>query len=54
MIWTETEFIQFVIDQYAQILTLALPITFFIGACNISFNLIFSAFMGGRLHFGGK
>lgn len=41
------------VDAYAQIIELALPITFLIGAVNIGINCIYSAFIGKRIHFGG-
>ena len=50
----QNEFVQEVLQAYQGILELALPICFFIAACNISINCIVAAFTGGRLHLGGK
>lgn len=41
------------VDAYAQMIELALPIAFLIGAMNIGINCIYSAFIGKRIHFGG-
>lgn len=50
---TAQEFIAAVLSGYKTILESALPICFFIGACNVSFNIICSACFGGKLRFGG-
>lgn len=50
----DSEIVTMVIDGYKQIVVIAVPITFFIAACNIGINMIISAFTGGRLHMGGK
>lgn len=48
---TNEEFIQAVLSGYAEILMVCLPIALFIGGCNLAFNIICSAFFGGRLSF---
>lgn len=50
----DSEFVRIVIEGYKDVVVLAVPVTFFIAACNIGINMIVSAFMGGRLHMGGK
>ena len=50
---TLAQYIHDVIDGYTGILAAAVPITGFIGICNIGINLLYSAFIGKRLHFGG-
>lgn len=50
----DNEFVVAVITAYGEVISVALPITFFIAACNIGINVIVSAFLGGRLHLGGK
>ena len=51
---TDQEFFQAVLEGYQKLMTASLPVAFVIAACNISFNLIISAFSGGRLRFGGR
>lgn len=50
------EFISAVITGYKDILLMCLPITFTIGACNLAFNIISSAFFTGHISFvrGGR
>lgn len=43
-----------VCNAYAEIISMGLPIAFFVGACNLCFNIICNAFFSGRLHIGGK
>ena len=50
----DNDFVVMVIQAYGEIIKIALPICFFIAACNIGINMIVSAFTGGRLHMGGK
>lgn len=49
-----SEFVQATIDAYASVLAITIPIAFTIGACNICFNIICSAFFNGKLHIGGR
>lgn len=46
------DFIFSVMHGYEDMIEAGLPIAFFIAACNIAFNLIITAFSGGRLRFG--
>lgn len=48
------EYVQACVDAYAQILEIAIPITGFIACCNIGINVLVSAFIGKRIHFGGE
>lgn len=50
----DNPFVSVVIECYAEVISIALPITLFIGACNIGINVIVSAFLGGRIHLGGR
>lgn len=50
---TPVQFMQACIDAYANLLSYAAPILFLFCACNISINIIVSAFMGKKIHFGG-
>ena len=49
---TSSDFYTEVLTGYMAMLQAGLPVAFFISACNIAFNLIISAFSGGRLRFG--
>ena len=51
---TTENFISEVFSAYASIITMGLPVAFFIGACNIAFNIICNAFFSGTLKIGGK
>ena len=51
---TDQEFISAVLAGYRSLLNAALPVCFFIGSCNVAFNLICSAAFGGKLRFGGE
>ena len=46
------EFYNAVCAGYLSVITASLPVALFIAACNVSFNIIISAFSGGRLTFG--
>lgn len=48
------DFVDEVCGAYGQIIAMGLPIAFFVGACNVCFNIICNAFFSGRLHIGGK
>lgn len=47
-----SDFISNCIQGYSDMISAGLPVAFFIAACNIAFNLIITAFSGGRLRFG--
>ena len=42
-----------IIEAYRGLIVTALPVAFFIAACNIAINILFNAFSGGRLRIGG-
>lgn len=46
-------FVQSAIDAYKEVITSAVPIAAIIGMCNIGINILYSAFIGKRLHLGG-
>lgn len=46
------DFINNCLNGYLSIIKAGLPVAFFIAACNVSFNIIFTAFSGGGLSFG--
>ena len=48
---TNEEFFQAVLRGYIQIIETCLPLGFIIGACNVGFNIICSAFFGGHISF---
>lgn len=52
MITNNTEFYNAVLNGYQSLLAAALPVAFFIAACNVGFNVLISAFSGGKLRFG--
>ena len=49
----QAAYVHLILDYYANVLVLALPITVFIATTNIGINMLLSAFMGKRLHLGG-
>ena len=53
---TSAELISAVISGYKDLLAMCLPITFTIGACNLVFNILCSAFFTGHFSFtnGGR
>lgn len=50
----DSQYVQFAISAYASLVGLAMPVVFLIGACNIAFNMIYSAFSRGKFRFGGQ
>lgn len=49
-----TPFYTWCIEAYARLVAVAMPIVFFIGACNIGINIIINAAFHGKLKIGGR
>ena len=47
-----SDFYTEVITGYLTIIQASLPVALFIAGCNVGFNILISAFCGGRLRFG--
>lgn len=45
---------QLCIDNYVEVLAIALPVSVTIGLVNMVLNMLLSAFFGGKLQIGGK
>lgn len=50
----ENTFVQACLTAYKDIIVVALPIVFVIGASNLCINIIVDAFFHGKLHIGGR
>lgn len=49
-----TPFVQAVIDAYGKLVAASMPLVFFIGACNLSINILINAAFQGKLKIGGR
>lgn len=50
----QTPFIQAVIDAYTKLISACMPLVFFVGACNLSINILINAAFQGKLKIGGR